>query len=60
MQTDTIIANRICDLAGAVRAESWPDLDGERAVKIAVRFVVLMLEIEQLRRVLTKSRRVLH
>jgi hypothetical protein len=59
-QTDTVISNRICDLAGALRAEAWPVLDGERAVKIAMRFVVLMLEVEELRRVLYQEPRVLH
>jgi len=48
-ETDNRIRCRILDLASALRAESWPDLDGDRAVKIAMRFVVLILEIERLR-----------
>ena len=55
------LACRIVDLAGALRAEGWPELGAEQALQVAFRFVMVLSEVEELKEQLGITEpRVLH
>jgi len=47
---DIVIRNRVADLASALRAECWPQLDAIKAVRVAVRFIAVLKDIERLKK----------
>ena len=45
-----IRVERVCDMASAIRAASWPEVGAVQAVRIAFKFIEVIEKIEELER----------
>jgi hypothetical protein len=55
-RVETEVCKRVCDCASALRAECWPNLGALEAVRIAVKFVLVLERIKELRRAIEEAR----
>ena len=55
-RAETAICKRVCDCASALRAACWPHLGALDAVEIAVKFILVLERIKELRRAIEEAR----